>query len=31
MQTDAGRAKAEQRAAFLQTYLDQLRDELHRE
>jgi len=31
MQTEAGRAVAEQRAAFLQTYLDQLRDELHRE
>jgi uncharacterized protein len=29
MQTEAGRAEAEQRAAFLQTYLDQLRDELN--
>ena len=28
MQTEAGRAEAEQRAAFLQTYLDQLRDEI---
>jgi len=31
MQTEAGRAEAEQRVAFLQTYLDQLRDELDRE
>jgi uncharacterized protein len=29
MQTEAGRAEAQQRAAFLQTYLDQLRDELN--
>lgn len=28
MQTDAGRAEAERRAAFLQTYLDRLRDEI---
>jgi uncharacterized protein len=28
MQTEAGRAEAEQRAAFLQTYLDRLRDEI---
>ena len=31
LSTEAGRAEAEQRTAFLQTYLDQLRDELHRE
>ncbi|PSQ86112.1 MAG: hydrolase [Bacteroidetes bacterium QH_2_63_10] len=29
MQTEAGRAAAEQRTAFLRTYLDQLRDELN--
>ncbi|PSQ86813.1 MAG: hydrolase [Bacteroidetes bacterium QS_3_64_15] len=28
MQTEAGRAEAEERASFLRTYLDQLRDEL---
>ncbi|MFB6097618.1 MAG: hydrolase, partial [Salinibacter sp.] len=29
MQTEAGRTEAEQRAAFLRTYLDQLEDELN--